>query len=452
MSGGDLIHSKVQKEQKIIVNHISPRHEVAVDLDQVFQKQEWTANFEQTLSSTTSTAAGIRSHLQRQSGPISLTDILVQIIRQDTLALLQQINQVLDGVETGILDDNKMEDRLLLWRQVISRAQWELPALKASIEPFIAFIDVPHSSRVDEGTPKLEPEMMHDIRNLSKAITETCARLRQVSSLLTSNMGLLDSRRSIDEAHAVSRLTELAFVFVPLSFATSIFGMQIVPFADPVPVRIFIGVALGVTSFAYLMRMNMRSQWFRYFKVVTRREIQKYAESHGLAVPTRSVPLLLTLQWIGSRVSLGCKQTGKLMSKIAIGTWSLFGFAILFLFLNGLVAGVPIAALWVRGLDPGTQAAVTIATMMIVFTCVGIPMWRMSDPEFRDALPRLIFGWTRLIPSWVWKAIVLNLTAAISLALIWSRPLAAGIKGALTVGILLFMGLILLAVFLRLRS
>lgn len=52
-------------------------------------------------------------------------------------------------------------------------------------------------------------------------------RIEKFSSSLVSAMSIRESKKAISEAESVSRLTELAFFFIPLSFATSIFGMQI---------------------------------------------------------------------------------------------------------------------------------------------------------------------------------------------------------------------------------
>ena len=40
-------------------------------------------------------------------------------------------------------------------------------------------------------------------------------------------MSLLESKRDIEEAEGVSRLTELAFFFIPTTFAASLFSMQV---------------------------------------------------------------------------------------------------------------------------------------------------------------------------------------------------------------------------------
>jgi hypothetical protein len=50
--------------------------------------------------------------------------------------------------------------------------------------------------------------------------------IRRMQQRLTE-LSIQESQRSIREATSVKRLTQLAFVFIPLSFATSIFGMNL---------------------------------------------------------------------------------------------------------------------------------------------------------------------------------------------------------------------------------
>ena len=45
-------------------------------------------------------------------------------------------------------------------------------------------------------------------------------------ALKESQIGVKASERSIMQAKSVNRLTKLAFVFIPLNFASSIFGMN----------------------------------------------------------------------------------------------------------------------------------------------------------------------------------------------------------------------------------
>jgi Mg2+ and Co2+ transporter CorA len=435
---------------KVIITQIAPRHTIDIDLDQAFQSQELTMSFDREINSTKSTLDGVCDKLERDGRPFNLSRSLFHIIRQDTLTLLKQLSHSLEEVEIGLLDDSKMEDQLSVWIQAIGCAQREISELQASVEPFIVFcisLDLPLNT--GEENAVFRSELTCDLQKFSENITQMSDRLQRTSMLLTSNMGLLDSRRSISEAQAVSRLTELAFVFVPLSFATSVFGMQVKPLADPVPLRSFFIVAIVVTTFAYLMRATMRSQWLGYLKTLMRHDVRRYAKSHSLPVPTQSMPTLLTVQWIGSWLGVGIKAAIGSMRSTAVAVWSLckevwevFGFVILFILLNGSISGLLIAILWAQRLDPSTRYAVSIAIIMIVIVGVGIPFWYWSDPDFRHALPNWIHDKMRFYqPSsnlrMVLTSSLIVVLMMIPLILIWMRPLANDIKSGLTAGILM---------------
>jgi hypothetical protein len=442
-----MVNSKGNNEppHKVIIEHIAPRQTVIVDLDRVFRTPRLTTDLGKKLDETKSTQAVICEALGLYDRPISLVKLLFQLIRQDTLTLLKQLRRILDEVEIELVDDTKMEDRLALWRQLISRAQRELPELKISLEPFVAFLSTINPPNAAEEGAAIASEVTQDLHKLSKDIDQIVDRLRKTSTSLTSNMALLDSRRSIDEARAVTRLTELAFVFIPLSFATSFFGMQVEPFTNPVPIWNFFVVATVVTAFSYLMRMTMRSQWLARLKAAMMYDVRKYAERHGQPVQPRSLPMFLIFQWLGSRLLVGFIKIWQWIIKSGLSAkdklWAVFGFAISFILLNCAVSAAPIAILWTRELDFGIQGAVSIAIVIVVIAFVGVPFWYRSDPDFRNALPELIIHGIRSVPQWARVVFLLLITTtafiAIPLVLIWTRPLASGIKGGLTAGVVI---------------
>jgi hypothetical protein len=72
-------------------------------------------------------------------------------------------------------------------------------------------------------------------------------------SLEASLLSIDESQRGLEEAHAVMRLTQLAFVFLPLTFVTGVFGMNIKPFNGGASVSQFAITAGAVagTAFAF---------------------------------------------------------------------------------------------------------------------------------------------------------------------------------------------------------
>ncbi|KAI9867658.1 MAG: hypothetical protein M1813_008458 [Trichoglossum hirsutum] len=75
--------------------------------------------------------------------------------------------------------------------------------------------------------------LLGDYRDLQKHIERIQQDLRDylnrhvaIESLKESRLGVEASEKSIMQAKSVNRLTKLAFVFIPLSFASSVFGMN----------------------------------------------------------------------------------------------------------------------------------------------------------------------------------------------------------------------------------
>jgi hypothetical protein len=83
-------------------------------------------------------------------------------------------------------------------------------------------------------------------------------------SVEASLLSIKESQRGIEEAHAVMYLTQLAFVFLPLTFVTGVFGMNVKPFNEGASVSQFAITAGAVAGTAFVFglwteRKTMRS-------------------------------------------------------------------------------------------------------------------------------------------------------------------------------------------------
>ena len=438
----------VKTSLQVLVKQMAPRKSITIDLEKAFFTDDASnvGNLQKELTETRSTRQEFSEMMDSQGIEVSLLDMLFGIIRKDTSTLLRVLGQILSDMDTDLLDDTKMEDRLALWRQLIKKAEKELTDIKTSTKCFLVYFGITHLP--DTPSITLDDEnIISSVSDLFQEIDEMLDRLRRGSAALTSNMGLLDSRRSIDEAHAVTRLTELAFLFIPLSFSASLFGMQIKPFEDSVPVWIFLVVAITVTMFAYFMRLTMRSQWISSVKQSVKLDVRRYAEQHSLPIQVRSLSMLLLLQWSGSVVKRSSKFASVWIARhsrrAGMQLWKVVGFPISLIVLIGLVAVVPLAVLWTRNLDQGVQTTVTIHILIAIVILVGIPYWRKSEPEFRSAFPELIVSLLKRIPRTTRFLLLGGFGIAalfvVPLALIWTRPLAPGIKAGLTTAIVIIL-------------
>lgn len=71
-------------------------------------------------------------------------------------------------------------------------------------------------------------ELVRDYESLLARCKLLSSRCESASSLLQSAVGLLESQESIRQNRELNKLTKLAFVFVPVSLVSSIFGMNVV--------------------------------------------------------------------------------------------------------------------------------------------------------------------------------------------------------------------------------
>ncbi|KAJ5728018.1 hypothetical protein N7493_004348 [Penicillium malachiteum] len=451
---------------RCIIEQMSPRKDVQVDLDEIFQDTDPTIDFGTSLNETKSTRDEFCDALESSTTRhISLIFPLLKILCRDTFALLKYLRHILDEIDIEILNDERMEDRLALWRQIIGRAQQELPEFAASITPFVAFMAKIDPDGVYEEGHTNDPDGKLDLKRLLRDVKRMRDRLRGTSASLTSNMGLLDSRRSIDEAHAVTRLTELAFIFIPLSFAASVFGMQIKPLANPVPIWWFFVVAVVATGCSYTMRIVMRSQWFTHMKMEMKADIKKYGDKHGKSVQSRSLSVSLILQWGLRSLFFSALLPGKWAIRTAwIGSrWIYLQMRPVFSFFLpiGIIVAIPIGILRTHHLSSGLQTALSLGMVLAVIFTLGTVLslnppdrrapWRGTlwaglfhrvQANYEDQLDpsrNMLRRRAPLPPRWLincllWLVPLMTLLV-IPMALLWTRSIAVDIKVGVTLGI-----------------
>ncbi|PVH85653.1 hypothetical protein DL98DRAFT_583248 [Cadophora sp. DSE1049] len=452
----------IPKPTRPVIEHIGSRVPLENTLEESILSQNLAEEMRSKLYDTSSTFMsfsdyvddGVSVNHESHFGPLTP---LYEIVWRDIEGLLGILQDILDGINTDILDDDKMEDRLAIWRQILTRAQLELPQMKHSMAQFFTFLLLDdHSGNKDflVKAAVTDPGMQQCL----DTIDEMILRLQSVSSSLTSNMALLDSRRSIAEAQSITRLTELAFLFIPLTFAATVFGMEIEPFKDPVPLSTFIILAITLSGFSYAARLAIRSSWLIRIKYSTKESIKQFADRQQHPVQGGYIPTTLALRWlyqlIWYHLKTAISATAGFLVLVAVVPFSLawtllspFEIIIKPLIYIRLICVLPLSILWTRELNHEIQVALTVASISSVSISVFVSFWRSSNSETRRALPQLlkreyelfrdgdsVLFWAVL---WIGSACVF----LVPIALLWSRPTSSGIKAALMTAL----GLIFLA-------
>ncbi|POR32091.1 Uncharacterized protein TPAR_07672 [Tolypocladium paradoxum] len=104
------------------------------------------------------------------------------------------------------------------------------------------------------------PGLASELAALNTDLQVLQSRAEQTLNILATSMTLAQSSLVIDQTSGINKLTELAFFFVPISFITSIFSMQVFELTSAPP-RIWTwGLSLTAVALStYLIRSSLRS-------------------------------------------------------------------------------------------------------------------------------------------------------------------------------------------------
>ena len=278
-------------------------------------------------------------------------EALLCTIHDDTHDLIQIIRETLQQIREDTLDEHVMQKRVMFWRGLLYRLNHKLSDLDQQLRGFLRFA---YASEVlcSEVTQPSLPSA--DAATATRQTLHRCLELlERCSDNLLAEMQIVDSRRSIAEAESISKLTELAFIFIPLSFVASMFGMQVKELSGGVPMHRFVLVATAFVIIAYTLRLSIRSSHLveRKARVLVRMREDSRLQ-YNQSIPTRTF-----LGWTARAV-------GGSILKYA---WNTIVVVAPLLFMTTIAAAFlsPIILLWLRGLDKGFSAAVTILMLLL---------------------------------------------------------------------------------------
>jgi CorA-like Mg2+ transporter protein len=389
---------------------------------------------------------------KRELYPLGAIVPLVEIIVYDSLSLCKLISEVLDEIRQDMVDETKLEERLVLWRQFLRRCQRELSELQRCI---YHFCNVIHSAdpiapgNFTEDSSHLPftgtSDDFRTINDVLKRIGHLGQQAGTVSNMLTSNMSLLESKRSIAEAKSITKLTELAFLFIPLTFSATLFGMQVEEFNDRAPLSTFIAVALATTTISYGSRLLIRSRWVVSLRQVCSTRIQKYAKSKKKDI-RRGQPTSFLIGWTifeGQRAGYrALRYIYRIFKALLRRFWEAIDLVII-VSVGILIIVAPIAVLWTRNIDVGVKILITLILLLLMLAVVLIYAWGASTPAQRKAFSGMLRGEgmqfkssSSLLRAVFWFMTITII--AVPLCVIWTRELAVSIKVAFTVVIVLF--------------
>lgn len=266
---------------------------------------------------------------------------LLELVENETRTLFRSLDWTLDEISHESQDDFLMTRRLSEWRKLMNHLEIEIPAMEKRLKHFSNFVFRPSAEHW------YPDEVTRILQAVSQDIAIARTKLADAHTGLRADMQFTESRRSITETKTVTRLTELAFVFIPLSFCASLFSMSIDELENGVPVWIFLVTAFATIALAYAVRLFVGSE---ILIISTRRSLERFWRRTGVRRGAHAP--MLTIAWL-----------------VAQDVWNNGGSAtaasiVKFSFLPAMVA-LPVAFMWTsEDMGNSFNAAVTLLLVL----------------------------------------------------------------------------------------
>jgi hypothetical protein len=106
--------------------------------------------------------------------------------------------------------------------------------------------------------------LLDDYRFILRRARSIAATVQEGIAAITTEVAMRNAQRSIEQGRRVGRITVLAYLFLPLSFVTSIYGMNFISFEEEPPWKgaaIFVGTLVGVLIPSMLLCFWDKTPW-----------------------------------------------------------------------------------------------------------------------------------------------------------------------------------------------
>ena len=180
----------------------------------------------------------------------AILSLLLRVVASDSLELQSRLRDELHKIHGGMNESDTIQARLQDWQKLLVQYRELEQSLSMWFDRFLTTNERIRPLDPNEGSTSLRytaggsqrsrltrvgsirtelSSIYYDlaIEGLRKDTETMMADIYQTSAALASTMSIIESKRAIAEASAVTKLTELAFFFIPLSFSVGLFSMQV---------------------------------------------------------------------------------------------------------------------------------------------------------------------------------------------------------------------------------
>jgi hypothetical protein len=317
-------------------------------------------NEDDRLSRPSSTLELITQSLSNHTTPApnDLAIIMIQIIHHDTHHFVEIVRAVLQDITRLSIDLRpvQLQEYAQHWRLLLSRFQYELRQI---LKQLPAFRDFLFKGEEEFENVEVPSQVQLHIQETIDILREALSEIDSAYNSLRAELQIADARKSIEEAENVARLTEIAFIFIPITLAASLFSMQIKELESPAPVGYFVATSLSLILLAYLVRLAVRNRHLNDYQV----ECLNMAREHASLSEQESITSRQFGLWMLATIGQGF---GKVLMTVVVGN-----IRLIILLIVAVLLSVPLIFLWRKGINTGYTAMMTV---LVVAVDLGI-LW-----------------------------------------------------------------------------
>ncbi|KAH0533952.1 hypothetical protein FGG08_007434 [Glutinoglossum americanum] len=156
--------------------------------------------------------------------------ILSKFIREDYLAILTNFRDALDYVDLAMSNDDILQDAMPNWRALFGRWRKEFPQITRSISDILDHHTTPEEVPVPRVSEHAEDPgailwLREEFSSIAQDMEVVRVRAKLTFQALMSTMAIVESEKAIAQANTISKLTNLAFFFIPLTLSASLFAL-----------------------------------------------------------------------------------------------------------------------------------------------------------------------------------------------------------------------------------
>ena len=162
---------------------------------------------------------------------------LLSTVIENVEEVISILHDSLDYIDLSLSDDRVIQTHISTWRERLGRWRKEsfhhvflftsmANALTDSVGESQEAVKISNSAYTNE---------VAQLNDVQDNIGRLSGRIKSTFEAIMSTMTILESQRAIKQAETVTKLTQLAFLFIPATFIATLFGANIIVCFYPVP-------------------------------------------------------------------------------------------------------------------------------------------------------------------------------------------------------------------------